>query len=109
MEYVVGGADSEKVVHDRIDGGGLTEGTNNCGGVVASQGRCSPVRGGADGAEDGLLENQRRQFEVQVGYGAFGVVEADQLRSDVGWPLDAPALVLAVFVGVYLDPPGIQD
>ena len=104
----MGGEDAEKVDHDRIDGVGLAEGPRNCGGAVASQGRRSPGGGGADGAEDSLLEDQRRQFDVQVGDDTFRVGEADQLLGDVGWPLDASGVFLAIFVGVYPDPHDTQ-
>ena len=61
--------------------------------------------GGADGAEDGHLEDQRHQFGVQVSDAAFCVGEAYQLLGDIGVPLDAPGVVLAAFVWVYPDPP----
>ena len=64
--------------------------------------------GGADGAIDGLLEDQRRQFEFQVSYGVFWVGEADQLLGDVDWLLDVPGVVLDVSVWVYLVLPGTQ-
>ena len=64
VEYVVGGADAEEVGHSIIDGRGPVEGPRNFRGVVASPGRCLTGGGCADGAKDGLLDNQRRQFEV---------------------------------------------
>ena len=64
--------------------------------------------GGADGAIDGLLEDQRRQFEFQVSYGAFWVGEADQLLGDVDWLLDVPGVVIEVSVWVYPVLPGTQ-
>ena len=111
VESVVGGADADKAGHNIIDGSGLTEGPCNCRGVVASWGRCLPGRGGADGAEDGLLEDQRHQFEVRDSDDAFGVGEADQILGDVGWPIDAPGVVFDVFIWVYPYPlrlPGLK-
>ena len=104
MDFIVGGADAEMVGHNRIDGGGLTEGPLNCRGVIASQVRCLPCRGGTDEAEDGLLEDHLRQFWVHVGDGTFRVSEADQLLGGVGWSLDVPGVFLDVFVGVYTYP-----
>ena len=83
VEYVVGGADAEEFIYNMIDVRGLAEGPQNCRGVVTYQGRRSPGGGGADGAEDGLLEDQRRQSEVQVSDGAFWVGKTDQLLGDV--------------------------
>ena len=60
---------------------------------------------GADGAEYGFLQDQSRQLEVQVSDGAFWVGESDQLLGDIGWPLEAPDVVLSVFVLIYSDPP----
>ena len=108
MESVVDGVGAKKFGNNRIDGGSLVEGPQNCRGVVASWGRCLPGGGGSDGAEDSLLEDQCRQFYVRFGDGAFGFSEADQLMGDVGWPLDDPGVVLAVFVLVYPYPPGAQ-
>ena len=96
VESVSGGADAEEVGHNRIDGGGLAEVTHNCRGVVASLGRFLPSGGGADGAKDGFLEDQRRQFEVRVSDGTFWVGETYQLLGDVYWPLDAPGVVLSL-------------
>ena len=106
VESVVGGSDADRVTHNRIGGGVFAEGPRKCRGVVASQCRCSTGRGVFDGGEDGLLEDQRCQFEVQFGDGAFGVVEADQILGYSGCPLDTPGLVLAVFVWVNTYPPG---
>ena len=104
----MGRADAEEVRHNRIGGRGLAEVPHNCRVFVASQSRCSPGGGGAGGAEDSLLEDQRRQFEVRVSNGAFWVGETDQLLGGVGWPLDALGVFLAVFVWVYPDPPITQ-
>ena len=108
VESVVVGSDAEKIGHNRIDGIGLAEFPLNCRGVVTSQSRCLPGRRGADGAEDGFLEDQSRQFEVQVGDDAFGVGEDDQLLGDVSWLLYTPFVVLSVFVWVYPDPTSAQ-
>ena len=78
----MGIVDAEEVGHNRIDGRGLAKGLHNCRGVVASLGRFSPGSGGADGAEEGLLEDQRRQLKVKVSDGAFWVGESDQLLVD---------------------------
>ena len=87
VESVVGRAYAEEVGHNRIDGRGLAEGQHNCRVVVASRGRFSPGGGGADGFEDGLLEDQFRQFKVRVSDGAIWVGEADKILGDVSWPL----------------------
>ena len=62
-------------------------------------------REGADGAEYGFLQDQSHQLEVRVSDGAFWVGESDQLLGDIGWPLEAPDVVLSVFVLIYPDPP----
>ena len=62
MDSVVYRADAEKVGHNRIGGGGLAEGLRKYRGFVASGGRCSLGKEGADGAEDNLLEDQRCKF-----------------------------------------------
>ena len=105
VESVVGGADDEEVGHNSIYGRGLAEGPCNYRGVVSSQGTCFTGGEGANGAKDGLLEDQRRQLEVQVSGGAFWVGEADQLLGEVGCALDAPCVVLVLFVWVSPDPP----
>ena len=63
---------------------------------------------GADGAENSFLGDQRRQFEVRVGYQAFWVDEADQILGYVLCPLDVSVVVIAVFVWFYPDPAGTQ-
>ena len=54
------------------------------------------------------MEDHHFQFKVRVSDGAFWVGEADQLLGDIGWPLDTTGVVIAVFVWVYLYPPGTQ-
>ena len=108
LESILGVEDAEYVRHNRIDGRGFAEGPRKFRGVVASQGRCLLGRGGAAGDENGLLEDQRRQFEVRVSDGSFCVGEAEHLLGDVGWTLYVPGVVLAVFAWVYPDPPGAQ-
>ena len=83
VESVVGGTDDEEVGHNSIYGRGLAEVPCNCRGVVSSQGTCFTGGEGANGAKDGLLEDQRRQFEVQFSDGAFWFGKSDQLQGDV--------------------------
>ena len=106
VESFVDRADDEKVVHNRIEGGGLAKGPHNCGDVLAYQCRCLPGRGGAYGSEDGLLEDHRRQFWVRVGHGTAWIGEAYHLPENFGGSLHLPEKVNAIFVGVNPDPPG---
>ena len=51
-------------------------------------------------AEYCLIEDQSRQFQVQVDDGAAQIGEVDQLPEDVVQPLHLPGKVSAVFVWV---------
>ena len=103
---VVYGAYAEKVSYNGFNCGGFLESPGNCWGAVATRSRRTPRWVRADARKDDFLEDEGGELKIGVSDAALWVVEADKIGHDVGWPLEAPDVVLAVRVRVEPDPSG---